>query len=105
MSKSMITKNSQGFVIIDLNLQSGRAYKSTDACMQFEFLGHEISVSTGGSVLRGGCIVEHLVTDPEGREHMIRGSVQDAIMFVIQREQNRNFNSFTNAMDTPIEEV
>ncbi|UYL05150.1 hypothetical protein DIDNDMLP_00165 [Klebsiella phage KP13-7] len=115
MSESLVNKNSQGFVIanknpqgfviIDLNLNSGRMFQSTDACMQFDFLGYEISVSTGGSVLQGGFLQEILVTDPEERPHFIQGSVQDAIMFVIQREQNRNFNEFTNAMSNKIEEV
>ena len=57
----MFQTNTQGFVIIDLNQNSGYWMKPTDACMQFDFLGYRISVSTGASVLRGGCIVEHLV--------------------------------------------
>lgn len=105
MSKSLVNKNSQGFVIIDLNLNSGRMFQSTDACMQFDFLGYEISVSTGSSVLQGGLLQEIMVTDPEERSHFIQGSVQDAIIFVIQREQNKNFNEFNNAMDNKIEEV
>ena len=100
----MFQTNTQGFVIIDLNKNSKHWMKSTDACMQFDFLGYKISVSTGGSVLRGGCIVEHLVTDPEGREYEIAGSVQDAIMFVCQREMNgSNSNALTNALSQEVE--
>lgn len=99
----MFETNSQGFVIIDLNSKSGNWMKPTDACMQFDFLGYKISVSTGGSVLRGGCICEHLVTDPEGREYEIAGSVQDAIMFVCQREMNGcNSNALTAALESEI---
>lgn len=99
------TKNPQGFVVIDMNLKSDRTFQSTDACVKIDFLGHEISFSTGGSVLRGSLLVEHSVIDPEGREHMIRGSVQDAIMFVIQREQGRNNNAFVEALNARVEEV
>lgn len=99
-------KNSQGFVIIDTNTDNKTFMRSIDGCMQFDFLDYEISVSTGSSVLKGGCLIEILVTDPENREHLIRGTVQDAIMFVIQREKNgRTFNTFNDAMDIVIEEV
>ncbi len=102
---SEFAKNPQGFVVIDMNLNSDRTFKSTDACVKIDFLDHEISFSTGGSILRGGMLVEHSIIDPEGRQHMIRGSVQDAIMFVIQREQGRNSNAFVGALNERIEEI
>lgn len=79
-----IKKNSQGFAIINLSHVPVTAYQQIDACCQFDFMGYEISISTGGSVLSGACIVEHLVTAPDGTCTDIAGSVQDAIMFVLK---------------------
>lgn len=81
----MFKKNPQGFTIINLSRVPVHSYQQIDACMVFEFHGFEISISTGGSVLSGGCLVEHLVTDPEGRDHYVEGTVQDAIEFVLNR--------------------
>lgn len=77
-------KNSQGFAIINLSNVPVTMYQKIDACCQFDFMGYEISISTGGSVLSGACLVEHLVTAPDGTSTNITGTVQDAIMFVLK---------------------
>lgn len=79
----MINKNSQGFAIINLSHDNVTYGQNIDACFQFDFHGYEISVSTGGSVLSGACLVEHLVTRPDGSTFTVRGSVETAIMQVL----------------------
>lgn len=79
----MFTKNSQGFAIINLSHGNVKFGQKIDACFQFDFCGYEISVSTGGSVLSGACLVEHLVTRPDSSTFIVRGSVEDAIMQVL----------------------
>ena len=80
----MYDKNTQGFTIINLSRENVKFGQQIDACFQFEFHGYEISVSTGGSVLSGACLVEHRVTRPDTSTFMVRGSVEDAIMQVLQ---------------------
>lgn len=101
MCRKEFEKNAQGFIIFDLNPKSPSFMQPTNGACAFDFLGYDISISTG----TGNMLVEHDVIDPEGRRHMIRGSVQDAIMFVIQREQGRNNNAFVEALNERVEEV
>lgn len=79
----MFSKNSQGFTIINLSQNPVKFGQQIDAVFQFDFHGYEISVSTGGSVLSGACLVEHLVTRPDTSTFVVRGSVEDAIMQVL----------------------
>lgn len=101
MSNSEFTKNAQGFVIMDLGVNSPNFMKSINGAFAFDFLGYDISVSTG----TGNMLLEHNVRDPEGRDHLIQGTVQDAIMFAIQREQGRNSNAFVEALNDRVKEI
>lgn len=79
----MFKKNPQGFTIINLSHKPVGFHEQIDAAFQFNFHGYEISVSTGGSVLSGACLVEHFVTRPDGSTFLSRGSVEDVIMEVL----------------------
>lgn len=79
----MYAKNPQGFTIINLSHENVKFGQQIDAAFQFSFHGYEISVSTGGSVLAGACLVEHLATRPDGSTFLCRGSVEDVIMQVL----------------------
>lgn len=82
-------KNFQGFTILGLNFDTNYGQK-IHACCQFDFMGHEISVSTGASqpsknnfpVSLSPIMITNLKT---GEESFIEGSVEDAINYVLQK--------------------
>lgn len=82
-------KNVQGFTILGLNFDTNYG-EVINACCQFEFLGFEISISTGACkpssnlypVLLEAILITNLKT---GEENDICGSVEDAIKYVLQQ--------------------
>jgi hypothetical protein len=82
-------KNFQGFTIFGLNFDTNYGEK-INACCQFDFMGYEISISTGAcwpsrNIYPVGPF-SILVTNIEsGKETEINGSVEDAIKYVLQQ--------------------
>lgn len=82
-------KNVQGFTILGLNFDTNYG-EVINACCQFEFLGFEISISTGACkpssnlypVLLESILITNLKT---GEENDICRSVEDAIKYVLQQ--------------------
>ena len=85
---SISEKNFQGFTILGLDFDSNYG-EEISACCQFHFKGYEISASTGAEsksrgITRGHpqpILVTHIVG---GKEHMINGSIEDAIQYCIE---------------------
>lgn len=72
--------NSQGFTIIDLNFKRETFMKPIDSACIFNLNGFQVSISTGNSAENKGCIQEILITNLEsGKEHFLRGTVEQAI--------------------------
>ena len=86
---SIAKKNVQGFTILGLNFDTNYG-EVINACCQFEFLGFEISISTGACkpssnlypVLLESILITNLKT---GEENDICRSVEDAIKYVLQQ--------------------
>lgn len=86
---SISPKNAQGFTVFSTDFD-GNYGKPIFACFQFEFMGFEISVSTGAckpsSDMYPVSLSPILITNIKtGAEVDINGSVQDAINYVLQQ--------------------
>lgn len=90
-------KNNQGFVMLGMNFDTNYGQK-INACCQFEFKGFEISVSTGACqpsknnypVGPSPILVTNLKTE---EKFNIEGSVQDAIVFVLEQPANNEYRN------------
>lgn len=86
---SISPKNAQGFTVFSTDFD-GNYGNPIFACFQFEFMGFEISVSTGAckpsSNLYPVSLTPILITNIQtGAEIDINGSVEDAIKYVLQQ--------------------
>lgn len=108
---SLSKKNVQGFAMIGLDFDTNYGQNIHAAC-QFEFLGYELSVSTGACkpssnmypVSLSPILVTHINS---GEATSINGSVEDAINFILRQTalQSSTAMPVIEVLEVPDEET
>lgn len=76
-----LSDTAQGFKIVCVDCTKSSFQQEIEACVQFEYKGFVISMSTAGK-LHGGCLREVVVFDHNKNTLKLAHSVEEAIDFV-----------------------